>query len=484
MALLDVDLVRPSFSSVPAWSLTDGGVAAEISALAGYVPDPEQRLVLDGIFARRQDDVSKVAAFEVAIICARQNLKTAALKQACLAWLLDESIRLIVWSAHEFRTAQEAFRDMDDLIHSHPSLASRVRKVWNGNGDEAIEMHSGQRLIFKARTKGGGRGLSGDRVVLDEAFALKPSHMGALLPTLSARPDPQVIYASSAGLVDSEVLRSIRDRGRHGGDPSLAYFEWADPAPGGCSADDCDHRLGVAGCVLDDVSRWQLANPALGRRISVDYVAAERRALPPDEFARERLGWWDEPSESTNTFDSAAWVALTDANVDVRQLSNIVLGVDVAPNHSSASIVAAAWDKQRGCPVVELVERRSGSSWLVDRLIELRSQYSASVALNSSGPVGSLIPQLGTKRVEWVDVRGSEYARACGLLAASVNGRDLRHRGESEFAAAVLGVRARKVGDGFAFSRSDSSVDISPVVASAIALWMVSQAPKPTGGIW
>ena len=222
----------------------------------------------------------------------------------------------------------------------------------------------------------------------------------------------------------------------------------------------------------------------MGRRISVDYVAAERRALPPDEFARERLGWWDEPSASTNTFDSAAWVALTDANVDVRQLSNIVLGVDVAPNHASASIVAAAWDKQRGCPVVELVERRSGSSWLVDRLIELRSQYSASVALNSSGPVGSLIPQLGTKRVEWVDVRGSEYARACGLLAASVNGRDLRHRGESEFAAAVLGVRARKVGDGFAFSRSDSSVDISPVVASAIALWMVSQAPKPTGGIW
>jgi hypothetical protein len=75
-----------------------------------------------------------------------------------------------------------------------------VKRIYNGNGEERIEMNGGARLLFKARTKTGGRGLTGDKVILDEAFALQPGHMGALLPTLSVRPDPQVLYGSSAGL--------------------------------------------------------------------------------------------------------------------------------------------------------------------------------------------------------------------------------------------------------------------------------------------
>ncbi len=61
---------------------------------------------------------------------------------------------------------------MEILITGCAPLARRVKKISYGNGEEAIELQTGQRLIFKARTKTGGRGLSGDKVVLDEAFAL------------------------------------------------------------------------------------------------------------------------------------------------------------------------------------------------------------------------------------------------------------------------------------------------------------------------
>jgi len=213
------ELVEPAYHTGPSYSTTLGAEVGDLCRLTGFGPDLEQQLILDDTFAI--DANGKSASFEIGIIACRQNLKTGSLKQMALGWLFVTDERLIVWSAHEFRTAQEAFRDMEQLVCGTPILAKRVKNIYRGNGDEAIELYSGSRLIFKARTKGGGRGLTGSKVFLDEAFALKPEHMGALLPTLSAVPDPQVVYASSAGPPEAAVLRGIRDRGRLG-DPRMA----------------------------------------------------------------------------------------------------------------------------------------------------------------------------------------------------------------------------------------------------------------------
>jgi hypothetical protein len=62
---------------------------------------------------------------------------------------------------------------------------------------------------------------------------------------------------------------------------------------------------------------WQRANPAIGKRITVEYVTKERRSLPPREFARERMGWWDPPAVSAADADRSPlnldwWDASTD----------------------------------------------------------------------------------------------------------------------------------------------------------------------------
>ena len=185
-------LVEPTYRTGPDYVRTYGDEVADLAALADFAPDPEQRLGLDLIFA--VDGRDRAAAFEFAVVCSRQNRKTGLFKQAVLGWLFITDQRLIIWSAHEFRTAQEAFRDMEQLIGGCPSLSRLVKRVHRASGSEGIELVTGQRLMFKARTKAGGRGLTGDKVVLDEAFALQPEHMGALLPTLSVVPDPQVLY--------------------------------------------------------------------------------------------------------------------------------------------------------------------------------------------------------------------------------------------------------------------------------------------------
>ena len=461
-----VNLVEPAFLSLPPSSKSYGGEVADLAALAGFTPDLEQRLILDALFAVDVHD--RPAAFEAAIICGRQNLKTGVLKMAALGWLWIIPNDLIVWSAHEFSTAQEAFRDLTILIESCPDLDREVKAIHRGNGDEAIELLSGQRVRFRARTKGGGRGLSGDKVILDEAFALKPVHMGALLPTLSARPEPQVVYASSAGLNESAVLRGVRDRGRAGGDPSLTYVEWCDPDRDGCrDGVECVHALGQPGCALDDPARWGLANPALGRRISVEYVAAERRALPAHEFARERLGWWDDPLELERDISSAAWAACGDS--DAFPQNPIFLGLDAAPNLSSAAIVACGVGAD-GLPVVEVVQARRGVAWVLDVLpaIVVKQQPRA-VGVLPGSPAGALIDELDRAKVRLVHVDGSSFVQACGGFVKDVLEAQLRHREQDSLTNAVLAAQRRHVGDAWKWSRRDSNSDISPLVAATIA---------------
>ena len=88
-------------------------------------------------------------------------------------------------------------------------------------------------------------------------------HPGVIMAvgTLSARPDPQVWYTSTAGNLDSAQLGRVRGRGAAGGDPSLAFLEW--------SVDPDSYDAGDAG-------DWARANPGLGIRIPLDYVERDR----------------------------------------------------------------------------------------------------------------------------------------------------------------------------------------------------------------
>ncbi len=443
----------------------------DLAAEAGLELDAEQGLALDVMLSERGD---RWAAFEAAIIEPRQNGKTGGvLIPSVLYDLFLRDVRLVVWTAHRYRTTQEAFADIASIVTNCDYLRRRVKRVLSAAGDESIHLMSGSRLDFLARTSGSGRGLSGGTVVLDEALFLQPQMMGALLPTLSAQPDPQVRYGSSAGLAMSDVLRSIRDRGRTGTDPSLAYVERCAPN-GGCAVEDCDHAVDTPGCALDDVANWYLANPALGRRISVDYIAAERRALPVEEFARERLGWWDEPSTTSSELSLEAWQAL--ASPDASPAGRLVLGADVAPGHVSASVYVFGGGP---LPVGELVERGSGSAWLTDRLEQLvRTHDVDRVVVDPAGPVGSLVPALQQAGLPLHLLDGKESVRACGAFTAAARDKAFRHRGEPDLDAAVMGARPRAVGDGWKWSRRDSTVDISALVAATNAYWLASTRPE------
>ena len=204
-------VAQPRIGTWPKARSSAGVEAVELAASAGLVLDDWQAFALDCALGERKD--GKWSAFEVGLIVPRQNGKGSILEARELAGLFLFGEQLILHSAHEFKTAQEAFRRLLLLVENTDDLRKRVSRIRTSHGEEGIELTTGQRLRFVARSTGSGRGFSGDVVILDEAYRLPREALGALMPTLSARPNPQLWYASSAGHVDSEVLRSLRDRG-------------------------------------------------------------------------------------------------------------------------------------------------------------------------------------------------------------------------------------------------------------------------------
>jgi hypothetical protein len=453
----------------------DGQAALELVEAAGLILDPWQKLVLEQSLLQAG---GKWAAFEVGLVCPRQNGKNALIEARELAGLFVLGEGLIIHSAHLADTAKEAFRRLEELIGGSEWLSREVKHVWHQNGHESIELKSGQRVRFRTRTKGGGRGFSGDCVIFDEAMVLGQPALAAILPIVSARPNPQVWYTGSA--VDQDihddgvVLARVRDRGVKGGDPSLAFFEWSVAAANPYSVDDRD---------MADPKVWAEANPALGVRISEAHIANELRSMDRRTFAVERLGVGDWPKLDQideYVIDPDAWDLLADARSEIAE--GLCLAFDVSPDRAWASI-SAAGVRADGLKHVEVVDRRRGTGWLPGRLAELDERHRPdAVIYDGVGPAGSLAADIDAEGVPAKPVTAREHADACGILFDAVEQRELRHLGTSELRSALRGATSRPMGDRWAWSRRHSGVDITPLVASTLALW--AAATSQSGTVW
>lgn len=464
--------IAPLHLNFPDYVETSGPEVVDICAEAGFYPDPEQELLLDLIFAL--DDRGKSAAFEVDVIAARQNLKTGLILMAELGWLFVTEEDLVVHSAHELDTTGEAFIDLRNLITSTPTFSKRLaggpsNGIYEGNGQWRIELADGRRIKYKARTKGGGRGLTGDKVVLDEGFALLPTHMGALLPTLAAVYDPQVLQASSAGKAESDILRDKRDRGIAGLTARQVYAAWGDPHPHtGCLREDCRHEKTAIGCALDDEGRWAASmTSALGRRIELETIRSFRQAMPPTEFAREFLVWWDERKAGGKlAIDGSDWARRIANNPD-RKPQRVWLYLASSPDGSSTSI-AAAGAGEHGRTLV-LTSTETDPVAVIKRLKRMRKRRDvAGIALNSKTQAGALVTALTAAGIEYVDVGPTEAGLACLGMIRAVRDGTVEHVGQLELDTAVSEATTRRVDEGERFDQRDpAGPDVSPLVAAA-----------------
>jgi phage terminase large subunit-like protein len=412
--------------------------------------DDWQRFDIATMLARRADGLW--ASYEHATVVSRQQGKGEVIlvRQLAGLFLFDED--LILSSAHEFRTANEAFLRIVAVVENTPHLKAEVKSIRFANGEQGIELRTGQRLKFVARTRGGGRGMSADCVILDEAYELGDDQMAALLPTLSARPNPQIVYASSAGMVTSVQLHRLRKRAIDGERGRLCYLEWS------ASPDDD----------MTSPAVWERANPAMSSgRVTRETIEAEMRTMSPQAFARERLGVFDTEDGAGGEIPLDAWATLVDPASEIDGTPTIAL--DISPERDWASF-AAVGRRADGLTHVEVIDRRPGTGWVVDRAAELALRWSVPIVVDPSSPAGALIDGLRAVGVTVDEVSRKDHAQACGQLVDAVRNDSLRHLGQPSLLAALTGAHKRQTGDVWLWSRTGSHVDITPLVAVTIAL--------------
>ena len=203
---------RPRIHTGPSYEYSPGREAVEIAKMGGLILDPWQEFVLTESLGENGTGLNrKWAARQVGLVVPRQNGKGSILEARELFGLfLEPREKLILHSAHEFKTASEAFLRIKACIDHSDDLTRKVSRMRTSHGDEGIELLDGSRLRFVARSTGSGRGFTGDCIILDEAFNLSKAAVDALIPTLNARPNPQIWYTSSAGMLNSEELRRVR----------------------------------------------------------------------------------------------------------------------------------------------------------------------------------------------------------------------------------------------------------------------------------
>ena len=460
---------RPRLLLEPAGVVaTSGDEVRELAELTGLVLDPWQQFTVDVMTAERDD--GKWAAFECGLIVPRQNGKGASTEAVELAGLFLFGEKLIVHSAHEFKTAKSAYIRLASLIQNTPDLHKRVRRYYNNNNDTSIHLKSGQEIRFITRTKGSARGLTGDRIIMDEAYELGPAQMAALLPTLSTIPNPQILYTSSAALTHSEQLHAARNRAKgqikRDEQSRLAWMEWSIPeeAP---KQDGFDRR---------DPKWWQMSNPSMGIRISEEYLTDECAAFDEQSFLRERLGVPDVLlSELGSIIDPDEWAACE--NTQSKLVGPVVFAIDVQPG-SKLSAISVAGENQNGERHIEFVDSgmsRKGTGWVVDELVRLTTSHECrGIVVDPGSEAGGLVADIGEAfrdlDVPLILVSANDHASSVSTLLQSVPERRVVHVGQPEMLAAVSGAQLRPLRDASAFKRRDSSVDITPLVAATLAL--------------
>lgn len=462
----------------------DLDAVADVAELMGRPLDDDQREAVAALTSWSGDEW---AALEGVIIEPRQNGKTAGIITPIVFTDLFASVGppdRVVWTAHKFKTCVEAFEDHLRLIEKAPELDRRVARVAQANGEEGIYLKDGNRIEYLARSMDNGRGLGGKRVVIDEALVFTPEQADALFPVLAARPNPSILYGSSAAKAhpSSDYLRSLVRRGRAGGDDSLILVEhcapgsWEDPP---CrDGVECSHRYGEAvGCVLDDEDYWALANSALrAGRVKLRTLRAFRRTLSPLGFGREFLGWHEAgDGGAANPVPLATWDGLADPGSTF--VGRPCMSVAVSKDSKSAAVAAAGW-REDGLIHVEIVDYRPGDGWVAERCGEIREKHRPrGWAFDEKTATAALARDLKAQRVRLREMNTTEAAQACALLLSLTKRGRLRHLGDPRLHEALDVAARRDIGEGWAWAPKRSDGDVVALVAATQAVWLLDSTP-------
>jgi hypothetical protein len=388
---------------------------------------------------------------EVCFVVARQNGKTEILPPR----IRDDLKR----GRRVLHTAQNRTLPRKVFVRVARSLPPEdIVSIRYANGQETIEMRNGGEYTIVAPQRGA-RGLSADTVIFDEVREFEDFDIvGAAGPTLMASTDPQIIYLSNAGSIDSVVLNDLRRRGELG-QPELGYLEWS-AAPE---------------LAMDDRTGWAQANPAIGHMPAhLRNLATFYETRKPSEFETEHLCRWVKTMQP-RVVNGAQWDAcrVDDLTVGLRPF----MAISVSPDAKRASVVLA-WQQDDGLIALDIVEDIADELDLDSLGIALRER-ARKAGVVSIGFASWTDTQLARHFPNAKAVDGKEMANASVNFARLIDSGFIRWRGADTISNDLTWL-ARKAHESGAWTATpiDDEHSVTAALAAIRATWLAA-APKP-----
>ena len=423
---------------------------------------PWQRQIIDVIL--EVDDSGTPYYREAWVTVPRQAGKTTLLFVAeldrCLNWRDGERVLYSAQSQHD--AGKKLLQDQVPLLEQSP-LKAAIERTYAAAGNQAVLFKNKSRIDTLANTPDAGHGKTNvGLAVLDEAFSdIDDRREQAVIPAMATRRDAQLLGISTAGTDTSALLLRKVALGRAaveaGTTEGIAYFEW--------SAED--------GCDPDDPQVWANTHPALGYTIDEAVIKHARTTMPEGEFRRAFLNQWTSADERVIPLD--IWLAVQSETAGPG--GNRFLSVDVMPDRSAGTIAGAT---DQG--FVEIIQHNFGTQWLAPAVIELAKKHRCAVALDPNGPAGTVEYHLTQAGVKVIPVAGNELAQACGYFFDQVIERKLTIRRNGLLDEAISAATKQPMGDSWRWARGKTSTDLSPLMASSLAVWIARQG-KPKWSI-
>lgn len=479
---------------------------------------PWQRWLLVAALELREDGSLRFRT--VVVLVARQNGKSTVSQVLALWWLYVCACRLVLGAAQDLDTAEEVWAGAVEMAEETEELAELIKRVVQVNGKKSLDLLSGERYKVKATNRRAGRGLSGDRIMLDELREHTTwDAWAAITKTTMAREEAQVWCFSNAGDVLSVVLRYLRLLAHHAvGDPDGICGEDFVPAgPTQYDVDNLDEDEDLADVELEDLEvfeddlaifewsatpgcdkwdrgEWANANPALGHaragsKLTLRAIASACRTDPEWKFRNEVLCQWPDGAVE-GPFPPGSWeqgtnpvLELPDGSQRVAEADRIVGRVVACLDQShdrSQTWIAFAGHRGDSVPQVEVVAGRHGNDWVRDWLMDdkRRDRVRAVTGQTKGAPVSSLMQRLKEDpafTIDVVDWTGGDLLSAHGDAFDAVRDAKVRHNPQPVLDAAAASASTKALGDGAVIDRKRSPTDAAPLVAFEGALWLLNR---------
>lgn len=416
---------------------------------------PHQEFGLSVMEAR---DANGFLFREVADVEARQNGKSSK-----LAPLIR---RRLLAGRRILHTAQNRIVPRREFVRVAGSFRKGEARIRFANGQEEISLSNGGSYMIIAPQRGI-RGHSADDLIVDEVREFEDfDFMQAAAPTLTASPDPQIIYLSNAGHEASIVLNDLKARA--GKDPVLAYMEWSAPSeldPG-------------------DVDGWAMANPALGRTIDLSrleqYFNSYRESGNLAGWETEHLCRWV-LSMAPRLVQDVHWQKARGALTDPVRPS---MGVSVDPQGKRAS-AALSWAQGDGSIGLMVLADVRGEPLDVEAFaVDLKqSALEAGVLEVAFDPWTDA--HLARHFPVTKPIQGQLFANATERFVRDVETGRVRWQWADEISADLPYAARKSVGGtSFVADRADPRRPITAALAAIRAVWLAAEPDQGAPSVY